>query len=208
MAAANCAARASGMSPPRGFQSGMVPRMKATIAVLMSALLLAACGGSSAKSPSADQSRSPGSQASTASATPSEAAGIPFGGTHIFTSGVSFTVAPPRRIFPRPSSSGCGLPLSRSALIVVFDITIKNGSARPYQQGGQTAQLRIGGVQAAPFCDDKQNVDVAPLKPIPPGGSSTFALGFQIVQRAALELTLPESGTGAKAVFTGADPGP
>lgn len=78
-----------------------------------------------------------------------------------------------------------------------------NGASRPYQQGVQTAELRNDGQVMPAFCDDTQKVDVAPLTDIPPRGSSTFAFGYQVEPRGALELTFGDLISGDKAVFAG-----
>ena len=119
-----------------------------------------------------------------------------FGETWEYTDGLAVTVAPPTPFEPSDSA----FPSDGGAAHVLFEVTIANGSADPYEPL-LVSSLQSGTSEGEQVFDSANGLEGPPSTTVLPGREVTFVIGYAVADPEDLVLQITPGFIYAEAIF-------
>ena len=126
--------------------------------------------------PSANAAPTPSTPDAPSSTTAASDGTAAFGKSYKWADGLSVTVAPPETFKPGQYSSKD--PTAKA--YVRMDITIVNGTSKPFKPSLFSATMQSGNTQASTVFDSQANLGGSPSTTLLPGREAKFSLGFGV----------------------------
>jgi hypothetical protein len=155
--------------------------------ILVAAIALAGCSGTTTAASSSQHShkaKAPAAQQAAPAPTPTPPASFAFGDTATFSDGVTISISAPTPYTPVGTDTA-GLTFPHD---VRDTVTIHNGSTTPIDQPAYVTVATSGG-QSAPDIFDESTVNQVPAVTILSGQSLTYPIGFSVADPSGLTVT-------------------